>query len=47
MTSICGSPEGCRLARLGELYRPRPGRQTKPVTLVLDNGPIPNLRIAA
>ena len=28
------------LTRLDELYGPRPGRQTKPVVLVLDNGPI-------
>ena len=28
------------LRRLDELYGPRPGRQTKPVILVLDNGPI-------
>ncbi len=28
------------LTRLDELYGPRPGRQTKPVVIVLDNGPI-------
>ena len=28
------------LTRLDELYGPRPGRQAKPVVLVLDNGPI-------
>jgi transposase len=28
------------LTRLDELYGPRPGRQTTPVVLVLDNGPI-------
>lgn len=28
------------LARLDELYGPRPGRRTAPVVLVLDNGPI-------
>ena len=28
------------LTRLDQLYAPRPGRQAKPVVLVLDNGPI-------
>ena len=28
------------LARLDELYGPRPGRRTRPVVIVLDNGPI-------
>lgn len=28
------------LTRLDEIYGPRPGRQSKPVVIVLDNGPI-------
>ena len=30
----------CHLEQLDRLYGPRPGQPTKPVVLVLDNGPI-------